>query len=73
MQNANYTTRQCPVMKENNEDCYFVKTNSLNAWATINLCGGNFEDCEIYQKWSKSHGTNVTSLKTWKKHQNERE
>ncbi|MDL1978693.1 MAG: hypothetical protein LWX52_11460 [Deltaproteobacteria bacterium] len=63
MQNANYRTRQCPVMKENNEDCYFAKMNSLNAWATINLCGGNFEDCKIYQKWSKSHGTNVTSIK----------
>jgi hypothetical protein len=50
-------------MKENNEDCYFAKMNSLNAWATINLCGGNFEDCKIYQKWSKSHGTNVTSIK----------
>ena len=72
MQNANYTKKQCPVMKENNEDCYFTKINSLNAWATVNFCGGNYERCEIYKKWSRLHESKVNFTETLDKHQNKK-
>ena len=73
MRNANYTKKLCPVMKENNEDCYFTKINSLNAWATINFCGGNYERCEIYKKWSRLHESKINSTETSDKRQNKKD
>lgn len=60
MQDMKNRKRRCPVMKENNKDCHFTKIDSLNSWAAVNLCAGDFEKCEIYKKWLKSHKTNLS-------------
>lgn len=52
MNEADDTKRLCPFVKENRDECYFTKMNSLNIWAVVNFCSGNFEKCRIYKKLS---------------------
>jgi hypothetical protein len=53
------TRKFCPFIEDPFEDCYVCDTGSWYTEATIKYCGGNFEDCAIYQKntrgkhWSK--------------------
>lgn len=46
----------CPFIVAPFEECYCASTSSLHTEFAIQYCGGNFEDCEIYRKYSKSGG-----------------
>lgn len=39
----------CPFLANPFENCYCLSTSSLYTEATVRLCGGNFEECEIYE------------------------
>jgi len=40
----------CPFILNPFNECYCASTNSMFTEATINYCGGNYKNCEIYQK-----------------------
>ncbi len=44
----------CPFLQNPFENCYCLSTSSLYTEATVRLCGGNFEECEIYEMKTKS-------------------
>lgn len=56
---AKNSKRFCPFVEDPFEDCYILHTGSRYTESTIKYCGGNFEECAIYQKntkgkhWSK--------------------
>jgi hypothetical protein len=42
----------CPFVTNPFAECFCVDTGSHSVEAAIRLCGGNFEQCEIFQKKS---------------------
>jgi hypothetical protein len=48
--------RKCPFVNEPFDYCYCTSTDSVNVNNVILYCGGNFEDCTIYQ--DKTNGRN---------------
>lgn len=46
----------CPFIGAPFEECFCASTSSLHTESAIRYCGGNFEECEIYRKYSKSGG-----------------
>jgi len=49
----------CPFISKTFEGCYCTSTSSLNTEATINYCGGNFKQCDIYGKIAGSKGFEI--------------
>lgn len=49
----------CPFINMPFEGCYCTSTSSLYTEATINFCGGNFKQCEIYGKFAGSKGFEI--------------
>ncbi len=49
----------CPFINKPLEGCYCTSTSSLCTEATINYCGGNFKQCDIYGKNAGSEGLAV--------------
>jgi len=49
----------CPFVDKPFEGCYCTSTSSLHTEATINFCGGNFKQCDIYGKISGSKGFEI--------------
>jgi hypothetical protein len=50
-----YPRRLCPFVKEPFDECLCSGTGSDSAEATIRLCGGSFESCEIFRerRWER--------------------
>jgi hypothetical protein len=44
----------CPFIVRPLDGCYCTSTNSIYAEATIYYCGGNFEQCDIYNRNTRS-------------------
>jgi hypothetical protein len=42
--------RRCPFTQDPFEECYVVRLRSEDVCNVICYCGGDFEECEIYQK-----------------------
>jgi len=42
--------RLCPLIKEQFEECYFMKMTSSDIPKTVLYCIGAYEKCEIYRK-----------------------
>jgi hypothetical protein len=40
----------CPFIRSPFAACYCASTSSLYTEATIHYCGGNFRQCEIYER-----------------------
>lgn len=40
----------CPFIKEPFEECYCSQMNSHATEKVVKYCGGNYEECDIYQK-----------------------
>ena len=49
----------CPFINKPFEGCYCISTSSLYTEATINYCGGNFKQCDIYGKIAGSKGFEI--------------
>lgn len=49
----------CPYILTPFDECYCASTNSLHTEATINYCGSNFEDCDIYKKHAETGEANA--------------
>jgi len=49
----------CPFINKPFEGCYCTSTSSLYTEATINFCGGNFKQCDIYGKIAGSKGVEI--------------
>jgi hypothetical protein len=49
----------CPFINKPFEGCYCTSTSSLTTEATINYCGGNFKQCDIYGKIAGSKGFEI--------------
>jgi hypothetical protein len=49
----------CPFVNKPFEGCYCTSTSSLYTEATINYCGGNFKQCDIYGKIVGSKGFEI--------------
>ncbi len=50
---ASFQTRSmkiCPFVSELNDECLCSDTRSESAEAAIRVCGGDFENCEIYKR-----------------------
>ncbi len=41
---------QCPFVSKPDDACFSAGTTSQSADATIRLCGGDFQACEIYKQ-----------------------
>ncbi len=39
----------CPFVKEPREGCHCLKAESRYAEAIMKICGGDYEECEIYK------------------------
>jgi hypothetical protein len=48
-------SRLCPFVSMPFDDCYCTSTSSMVVESTINFCGGNYRQCEIYGK-NKGNG-----------------
>lgn len=59
MPNNHGTSVLCPYIHTPFENCYCTSTSSLFAEATIYYCGGNYKDCEIYEKNSEEEGEKI--------------
>jgi hypothetical protein len=46
----------CPFILAPFDECYCASTSSLHTEATIRYCGGNFEDCDVYRKYTEAAG-----------------
>ncbi len=44
----NSQSRLCPYVSKPFENCYCTSTSSAVVESTINFCGGNYKQCEIY-------------------------
>jgi hypothetical protein len=53
MQNSQ--SRLCPFVSKPFENCYCTSTSSMVVESTINFCGGNFKQCEIFRE-NKGNG-----------------
>lgn len=42
--------RICPFTKEPLDGCYCLKADSRYAEAIMNICGRDYEECEIYKE-----------------------
>ncbi len=47
---------KCPYLRDPFEDCYCSQMNSQMAEKVIKFCGGNFEECDIYNKHVREGG-----------------
>ncbi|MDY0261430.1 MULTISPECIES: hypothetical protein [Syntrophotalea] len=52
MSSINCANRLCPLVKEEYEDCYFMKMTSSDIQKTVLFCAGNYQDCEIFKRIS---------------------
>jgi len=52
-ENVSSFKRKCPFINKPYDYCYCSSTNSLYVKNVILYCGGNFEDCELYQNTMK--------------------
>ncbi len=41
---------KCPLLATPREECYCINLGSLTTEAAIYYCGGNHEECHIYQE-----------------------
>jgi len=48
--NASPRKRRCPFTRDPSEECYVTRLRSQDVSNAISYCGGEFEECEIYQK-----------------------
>jgi hypothetical protein len=46
----NTANRLCPLVKEEREECYFMKMTSTDIQKTVLYCVGTFEKCEIFRR-----------------------
>ena len=46
----NSQSHMCPFVSKPFENCYCTSTSSMVVESTINFCGGNYKQCEIYGK-----------------------
>ncbi len=42
---------RCPLLGAPREECYCINLGSLTTEAAIYYCGGNHEECRIYQDY----------------------
>ncbi len=42
--------KKCPHIKEPFEECYCHHMSSQSVEKAVRFCGGNFEECDIYQR-----------------------
>lgn len=50
----------CPYIKNPHKDCYCSEMQSQSSEVMIyyvDICGGNFEDCEIYKRLNKNEAS----------------
>ena len=47
----------CPFLNDPFEECLCRNMGSLNVLTVIQLCGGDFEACEIYRRRGSKRGT----------------
>lgn len=47
--------RRCPFIESPCDDCFVARLNSQNIEQAIYYCGGNYEECEIYQRETGKH------------------
>ncbi len=59
MLNRTVKTIFCPFINKPFEGCYCTSTSSLFTEATINYCGGNFKQCDIYGKIAGAKGFEI--------------
>jgi adenosylmethionine-8-amino-7-oxononanoate aminotransferase len=47
--------RLCPFVSKPFNECFCSDTGSASAEAAIRVCGGDFENCEIYKRMKREN------------------
>lgn len=50
MLNKPVQIKLCPIISRPMHNCYCASTNSMYVESTIIYCGGNYEQCSIYEQ-----------------------